>query len=259
MLSTTHDAICPPPFPLCNLHSSPLDLIPIRLRLMQRLLLMRASQPLSLSLQRRGKRNDGHKRVHAALEEQAEDDKCARRGLGVHTADDVEGEDDDEIHEAEPDHRKAQKAAEGEQARKTSMDPACLEAARHDVCCRRQGSDEVERHVRCFDAVLRVGCLLAGDSVDEVVVPEDDEQEHEDRDEEHQDRVIHCRDLEFEAGVLHHGSEKREHDDVEDYDVGEVSEDIGCDPDLQILQRVDLLAVEHAFCDYGEQEVAMTV
>lgn len=70
---------------------------------MQSLLLMRAAQSLSFALKRRACRNNRNKQVHAALEEQAQDDERARCGFCVDAVDDVEGEDDDEVHEGEAD------------------------------------------------------------------------------------------------------------------------------------------------------------
>lgn len=81
--------------------------------------------------------------------------------------------------------------------------------------------------------------------MEEIVVPHDDEKEHEDCNERYQDHVADCW-VVFEARVLHHPLHKRKQDGVEDDDVGEVAEDVCGDPDFEVLEGVDFLAVEEA-------------
>ena len=56
--------------------------------------------------------------------------------------------------------------------------------------------------------------------------------------------------------MLHHRRDQREDDDKQDDDVGNVPEDIGGDPDFEILERVDFLAVEETFAYHGKKQVA---
>lgn len=118
------------------------------------------------------------------------------------------------------------------------VDLARLEARGRHMRCRRQCRDEVQRHIRRFNAVLRVGRLLARHTVDEIVVPHDNEQKHEDCDEAHKNHVADRRDLDLKAGVPHHRPHHREHNNEEDYNVGEVAEDICCSPDLTYLSEL---------------------
>lgn len=112
----------------------------------------------------------------------------------------------------------------------------CLEARRYDVRCRCQRGDKIQCDVCCLNAVLRVSLLLAGYAVDEIVIPHDDEQDHEHCNEAKQDHVADRRNLDLEAGVPHHCPHQRKHDDEKNDDVCEVAENICCDPNLEVLE-----------------------
>ena len=64
---------------------------------------MRTIQPLWLIFKRLARRNYGYECVYAALEKKSKDDERARCSLSIDTINDVEGEDDDKIHEGEAD------------------------------------------------------------------------------------------------------------------------------------------------------------
>jgi len=80
---------------------------------MQSLLLVRAAQPLSLTPERSRCRQDRHQRVHATLEEEAENYERAGRGLRVGAAADIECEYDYEVHEREANEGKSEHWAPG--------------------------------------------------------------------------------------------------------------------------------------------------